>query len=133
MGNRYSSVIHARLRNNCSSLNDDLFRNHVRNNPLCEWCSVMEDAIHFLFHCIKYIGEREVFIDTFREFLPLTIYLILFGSENWNIETNMVLFKAIHRYIHASKRFDKLVDSFVETNVKQILKTCICKYEYSVT
>ena len=41
MGYRYSSVIHARLRNNCSSLNNDLFRNHVHDNPLCEWCGVM--------------------------------------------------------------------------------------------
>ena len=37
MGNRYSSVIHARLRNNCSSLNNDIFRNHVRDNPLSHW------------------------------------------------------------------------------------------------
>ena len=104
MENRYSSVIHARLRNNCSSLNNDLFRNHFRDNPLCEWCGVMEDATHFFFHCIKYIGERQVYNDTVREFQPLTINLILFGSENWNIETNMVLFRAIHRYTHASER-----------------------------
>ena len=45
MGNRYSSVIHARFRNN-----NDLFRNHVRDNPLCEWCGVMEDATRFFFH-----------------------------------------------------------------------------------
>ena len=49
MGNRYNSVIHAQLRNNCSSLNNDLFRNHVRDNPLCKWCGVMEDATHSSF------------------------------------------------------------------------------------
>ena len=64
MGNRYSSVIHARFGNN-----NDRFRNHVRDNPLCEWCGVMEDATR-LFHCIKYIGERHVFNDTVREFQP---------------------------------------------------------------
>ena len=79
---RYSSVIHTRLRNNCTSLNNDLFRNHVRDNPLCEWCGVMEDAIHFSFHCIKYIDERQVFNDTVRYFQTLTMNLILFGSEN---------------------------------------------------
>ena len=82
-----------------------LFRNHVRDNPLCEWCGVMEDATHFFPHCIKYNGERQVFNDNVMDFQPLTINLILFGSENWNIETNMVLFRAIHRYIHALKRF----------------------------
>ena len=65
MGNRYSSVIHARFGNN-----NDLFRNHVRDNPLCEWCGVMEDATRLFFHCIKYIGERRVFNDTVREFQP---------------------------------------------------------------
>ena len=44
MGNRYTSVIHARLRNNCSSLNNDLLRNHARDNPLCDMGDVMEDA-----------------------------------------------------------------------------------------
>ena len=105
MGNRYSSVIHARLMNNSSSLNNELFRNNVCDNPLCEWCGVMEDASHFFFHCIKYIGERQIFNDTVRDFQPLIINLILFGSKNWNIETNMVLFRAIHRYIYVSKRF----------------------------
>ena len=70
---------------------------------------MMEDATHFFFHCIKYIGERQVFNDTVREFQPLTTNLILFGSENWNIETNMVLFRAIHRNIHTSKRFCTLL------------------------
>ena len=35
----------------------------------------MEDATHFFFHCIKYIGERQVFNDTVTEFQPLTINL----------------------------------------------------------
>ena len=95
MENRYSSVLHARLRNNCSSLNNDLFRNHAHDNSLCEWCGVVEDATHFFFHCIKYIDERQILNDTVRDFQPLTINLIIFGSENWNILTNMALFRAI--------------------------------------
>ena len=79
----------------------------------------MEDVTHFFFHCIKYIGERQVFNETVRDFQPLTINLILFGSETWwNIETDMVFFRAIKRYIHASNVYDKLFDSFVETNFK---------------
>ena len=31
VGNRYMSVLHARLRNKCSGLNGDIFRNHIRN------------------------------------------------------------------------------------------------------
>ena len=36
-GNRYLSVLYARIRNNCSNLNNDLFINHLRDNPLCNW------------------------------------------------------------------------------------------------
>ena len=92
------------LENNCSSLNNDLFRNHIHDNPLCNLCGVMEDATYYFFHCIKIIDERQVFIDTVRVFQPLTTNLTLFGSENWNAETYLVLFRAIHIYIHASKR-----------------------------
>ena len=51
----------------------------------------MEDATHFFFHCIEYIDERQVLNDTVRDFQPFTINLIIFGSENWNIVTNMAL------------------------------------------
>ena len=34
-------VLHARLRNKCSSLNSDLFRNHIRNNIM--WASTREN------------------------------------------------------------------------------------------
>ena len=82
MGNRYTSVLHARNRNNCSSLNNYLFRKYVRDNHLCDQCGVIEDTIHYFFHCIKYVDERQVFHDTVKVFHPLTIHLILFGNEN---------------------------------------------------
>ena len=104
MENRYSSLLNAWLRNNCSSLNNDFVRKNVRDNALCKWCGVMEDATLFFFYCIKYIDERHVLNDTIRDFQPLTISLILFGSENLNIETNIVQ-RYPHIYIHVSKRF----------------------------
>ena len=58
VGNRYMSVLPARLRNKCSGLNGDLFRNHIRNNPLCDLCDVVEDAYHYFFQCGKYTDER---------------------------------------------------------------------------
>ena len=81
MGNRYSYVTHARLRNNYSSLNNDLFRNYVRNKPLCELCGVMENATNFFFYFIIYIDERQVFNDTIGDFQPLIINLILFWKR----------------------------------------------------
>ena len=99
------SVLHARLRNKCSGLNRDLFRNHIGNTPLCDLCDVVENAYHYFFQCRKYIVERQVFNDTFRGFHPLNINAILNGNENWISEVNVVLFRAVHRYIHVSKRF----------------------------
>ena len=99
------SVLHARLRNNYIGLNSDHFRNHISDNPLCDLCDVAEDVYHYLFQCRKCSVERQVFNDTVIGFHPLNINVILYGNENWNTEANMVLFGAVHRYIHASKRF----------------------------
>ena len=68
------SVLHARLRNNCSGLNSDLFRNHIRNSPICDLCDVAEDAYHYyFFQCRKHFVERQVFNDTIIGFHPLNI------------------------------------------------------------
>ena len=105
IGNRYISVLHAQLRNNCSNLNNDLFRNNLRDNPLCDLCGMIEDAIHYFFHCRKFTMERQVFNDTVRVFQPLSIDMILCGNFNLNMENNVVLFRAVHRYIHATRLF----------------------------
>ena len=97
------SVLHVRLRNKCSGLNSDLFRNHIRNNPLCELFDVAEDGRGcppLLLSKQKNYVERQVFNDTVRGFQSLNINVILYGNENWNSEANMTLFRALHRYIH---------------------------------
>ena len=99
------SAPHALMRNNCSGLNSDLFRNHIRNNPLCDLCDVAEDAYHYFFQCRIFSFERQAFNDTVIGCHPLNINVILYGNKNWNTGANMVLFRAVHRYIHASKRF----------------------------
>ena len=89
-------------------LNNDLYINHIRDNPLCDLCGVVEDAIHYFFHCRRYTIERQVFNDTVVMLQPLSINLILFGNENWNLETNIVLFRAVQRYIQVTKRFNNI-------------------------
>ena len=46
-GDRYLSVLHAKIRNKCSNLNNDLFNNHLSPTPLCNRCQETEDAEHF--------------------------------------------------------------------------------------
>ena len=96
-------VLHVRLRNKYSGLNGDLFRNHIRNNPFCDLCGVVEDAYHYFFQCRKYTVERQVFNDKVRGFQPLNINVILNGNANCNTEVNVVMFRAVHRYIHTLK------------------------------
>ena len=46
-GDRYLSVLHARIRNKCSNLNNDLFNNHLRPTSECNCNQGIEDAEHF--------------------------------------------------------------------------------------
>ena len=48
-GNRRLSILHTRLRNNCSHRNHDLFINHLRETADCECGYFCEDAVHFFF------------------------------------------------------------------------------------
>ena len=48
-------VILTRFRHNCRSLNGDLFRVNIVNNPRCDCGYAVEDARHFLYDW----GERE--------------------------------------------------------------------------
>ena len=66
---------------------------------------MVEEAVHYFFHCRKFTIERQVFNDTVRAFQPLSIDMILYGNYNLNIKNNIVLFRAVHRYRQATKRF----------------------------
>ena len=68
-------------------------------------CGMVEDAIHYFIHCRKFTIERQVFNNTVRAFQLLSIDTILCGNYNLNMENNIVLFRAVHRYIDATKRF----------------------------
>ena len=54
IGNRYISVLHERLRNNCSDLNEDLYINHLRLDPMCDCNTRVENAEHYFFKCHRY-------------------------------------------------------------------------------
>ena len=47
IGNRYISVLHARLRNNCRHLNEDLYINHPRLDPMCDCYTGVENVEHY--------------------------------------------------------------------------------------
>ena len=63
-GNRQLTVLQARLRNGCSSLNFDLYRNRIRTDSMCDCGCEREDAEHFFFSVIIIIMND---FDSFRK------------------------------------------------------------------
>lgn len=104
-GPRKFSVLHCRLRNNCSNLNNDLFHNHLKDNPLCDCLEEAEDAEHYIFKCQRYNTYRVALFHRTRTFHPLSIQLILNGNSNMSDDTNAMLFDAVFKYIKDTKRF----------------------------
>ena len=71
VGDRFLTVMHCRIRNNCSNLHADLFINHLRTNPTCQCSNDNEDASHFFFDCEMYITCCKCAWGKFRQLLPL--------------------------------------------------------------
>ena len=105
-GNRCLSVLHARIRNNCSNLNNDLYINHLRDNPLCNWCNGIQDGEHYLFYCNNYRNERRVFFEIARDFQSLDINVLLYGYDTFDKTLNSSLLRAVHDYLKSTKHFD---------------------------
>ena len=51
-GDRYTNIIHTKLRHNCA-LNSDLFRCNIIDSPLGS-CGKAEDTYHYFFTCTQY-------------------------------------------------------------------------------
>ena len=104
-GGRYLSVMHARIRNNCSNLSHDLFNNHLIQNPLCSCNLEIENAEHFFFRCPKYSNERMILFQETHGFHPLNLNKVLTGDINETIENNTLIFQAVQKFIKCTKRF----------------------------
>ena len=75
----------------------------------------MEDATNFFFHCIKYIDERQVLNDTVRDFQ----FDSFWKQKRTGILTQIWSCSGQSTDISLPRNvFDKLFDSFFETNFK---------------
>ena len=81
-GDRFLSVMHARIRNNYSNLSNDLYHNHLIPNPLCSCKLEIEDVEHFLFRCPKNANERAILFRETHNYHPLNFNIGLFGDIN---------------------------------------------------
>lgn len=106
-GNRYLSVLHARIRNKCSNLKNDLYLNHLSPSPLCCCSQVVEDAEHYFFLCSKFLDERIILFHSVHNFHPLNLHKLLYGDEALSEDDNTVLFTAVQNFIKSSRRFNE--------------------------
>ena len=103
-GNRKAQILHTRLRNKCSALNEDLFSKGIVDTALCQ-CGLVESTHHFFFICRYYHNIRQVLFTNVSRLCDLTLNNFLFGDTSLSHETNADLFSAVQKFITESKRF----------------------------
>ena len=101
-GDRKAQVLHARLRLGCSSLNADLFNNHISMTNKCS-CGSIETAEHFFLHCRKYTSLRDETINTIN--VNFNINILLNGCPLYSEDVNGEIFDIVQRFITESDRF----------------------------
>ena len=104
-GNKYLSIIQARIRNNCFNLNSDLFLNHLKSDTMCFFGTGAEDAEHFFFKCNRYSDKRTILFRSTMAFHPLNTNKLLFGDENLITKITALLFASVQLFIQQSGRF----------------------------
>jgi hypothetical protein len=110
-GNRFESIMHARMRMQCSKLKDHLYRLHVVDDAKCLCQTTNETNNHFLLKCPLYRNQREQLITGITTELhvhesSISVELLLCGSNDHNEEFNTKLFKHVHKYLVDTQRFD---------------------------
>ena len=100
------SIYHARLRNKCSDLNNDLYVNHIKEVPTCECGVDVENAEHYFFKCVRFAEQRLALFRATRQFHPLNTNKLLYGVATKTDAENLNLFSAIHQFIKATERFN---------------------------
>lgn len=98
-GTRKLSILHARIRKNCSDLKSDLFRNHLSADSSCSCGNDNEDALHYFFECVNFNNLRIVMFHKTRPLHPLSLNMILYGKPSLSNDENFLLFQTIQQYI----------------------------------
>ena len=109
-GSRLGQILHSRLRMQCSSLNQHLYRKNIVDSPNCI-CGSTESTTHYLFHCLRYTAQRQMYMYIHSVNVPinLTTERLLFGSPKLALNQNVELFAAIQKCVICSKRFTPYV------------------------
>lgn len=85
----------------------------IKSCPKCNF--VQENTSHLLFHCPAYADPRAVLMDNLSTRLPQNILrnetrlekILLFGSHDIELNTNILIFADVIRFLTATGRFVK--------------------------
>ena len=107
-GERLLQILHTRLRTECSSLNEHLFRRNLVPSPNCI-CEEIESNSHFLLSCARYNLIRQDMINSIQlniqQNVPVNTRLLLSGDNaNLSVEENTIIFAEVQKYIRKTKR-----------------------------
>ena len=106
-GERWASVHHARLRIGCSKLKFDLCNNlHVIRDSACSCGIGIENAEHFFFYCPHYPAIRATMVESIMTHCECNLHNVLFGNPNLSLDSNKLVFEAVHKFIIESGRFN---------------------------
>lgn len=100
-GTRKEQIWLARLRMDCSSLKDHLFRKNLVDSNVCS-CGLVETTQHYLYKCNKYTCIRNTTIDL----LQYDQQTLLHGSSLLSENENKYIFEKVINFIRNTKRFD---------------------------
>ena len=104
-GSRYISVLHAKIRNNCSNFLSDLYIKHLSPSPACSCSEEVETAEHYFFKCSNFRNEKVTLFRSTRDLHSLNIYILLFGDKNLTTDENTSIFTAVQTFIKDTRRF----------------------------
>ena len=104
-GNRFAQIHHTRMRLNCSTLNDFLFRCNLIDSPRCRCGAATENTSHFLLNCPSYNEQRQQYLQTLDLGNRFCIQVLLYGDPLKSFDWNSSVFRAVQMYIVKTKRF----------------------------
>ena len=105
--NRFSSIVFTRLKHDCSTLNEHLYRVNLVPSPLCECRTGSESVFHFFYDCPFYDRPRERLILELvsLDLHDLSIGFIFDATRHSCPELTISIQRSIYRFIVSSGRF----------------------------
>ena len=105
LGSRLASILHTRLRQNCSRLKCDLFRYNLIDFCYFNCDYYVENNEHYFLHCKLFENQRNVMLNDIRDLgLHISINNLLYGNSNFAYDVSCSLSAVVHRYILDTKR-----------------------------